>query len=107
MKIDNIDNFKKGWFIGDFIPSLYKTSNFEVAVKHYNKGEKEQKHIHKVATEFTIIISGSVKMNNIEYKEGDIVVLEPNEASDFESLSDNTKTLVVKIPSVKDDKYFV
>ena len=32
MKIFNLNNTVKGWFIGDFDPSLYK-DNFEVGVK--------------------------------------------------------------------------
>lgn len=107
MKTNNLKNMVKGWFIGNFEPSLLKTNNCEVAVKEYNKGDYEGKHYHKIATEFTVIISGRVKMNGVEYKEGDIVVMEPNEITDFECLEDNTKNVVVKIPGANDDKYIV
>ena len=33
MKKDNLKNFIKGWFIGDFNPTLLLTENFEVAIK--------------------------------------------------------------------------
>ncbi|EGS7062477.1 hypothetical protein I4S52_001589, partial [Campylobacter upsaliensis] len=56
------------------------------------------------ATEITAIIRGRVKMNGIEYQKGDIIVIEPNEASDFEALED-TISVVVKMPCVLDDKY--
>ena len=46
----------KGWFVGDFEPSLYKTQDFEVAVKRYLEGAVEKRHTHKVATEFTVIV---------------------------------------------------
>ena len=107
MKTANLKDFIRGWVIGNFEPSLLKTNDFEVAVKTYNKGDKEEKHIHKIATEYTIIISGKVKMNGIEYKEGDIIILEPNEASNFECLEDNTKNVVIKTPCVIGDKYIV
>ena len=62
-----------------FSPSLCKNSNCEVAVKYYKKGEYEESHYHKIATEYTVIISGRVKMNGIEYKTGDIIVESTNE----------------------------
>lgn len=97
----------KGWFIGNFSPSLFKTNDVEVAVKSYNKGDKEQSHYHKIATEYTVIITGRVKMNNIEYVAGDIIVMEPGEVTDFECLEDNTTNVVVKLPGANNDKYLV
>lgn len=107
MKIDNLQNMVKGWFIGNFEPSLLKTNDCEVAVKEYKKGDYEGKHFHKIATEFTVIISGRVRMNGVEYKAGDIIVMEPNEITDFECLEDGTKNVVVKIPGANNDKYIV
>ena len=107
MKVDNLNRMIKGWFIGNFEPSLLKTNDCEVAVKEYKKGDYEGKHYHKIATEFTCIINGRVKMNNIEYKSGDIIVMEPNEITDFECLEDGTKNVVVKIPGANNDKYIV
>lgn len=104
MKVAKLDDMVKGWFVGNFEPSLLKTNNVEVAVKEYIKGEKEDKHYHKLATEITVIISGRVKMNGIEYKKGDIIVMEPYEATDFEALEDSVNA-VVKYPGVNNDKY--
>ena len=104
MKIAKLDDMTKGWFVGNFKPTLIKTSDVEVAVKEYKKGDKEEKHFHKIATEITVITSGKVKMNGIEYSKGDIVIVEPNEATDFEALEDSTNT-VVKFPGAKNDKY--
>ena len=44
-------------------------------------------------------------MNGIEYREGDIIVIEPNDSTDFEALEDNTVNVVVKIPGANNDKY--
>ena len=44
-------------------------------------------------------------MNGVEYKAGDIVVMEPMEATDFECLEDGTQNVVVKYPGVNNDKY--
>lgn len=105
MKIAKLDDMIKGWFIGNFEPSLCKTNDVEVAVKKYNKGDFEDKHYHKIATEYTLIISGRVRMNNKEYKEGDIIIMQPYETTDFECLEDNTINVVVKLPGANNDKY--
>jgi len=105
MKVAKLKDMTKGWFIGNFEPSLFKTNAVEVAVKTYNKGDYEEKHYHKIATEYTVIISGRVKMNGIEYGVGDIIVMEPFESTDFEALEDNTMNVVVKMPGANNDKY--
>ena len=104
MKVNNLDNFIRGWFVGNFEPTLYKTNDVEVAVKYYKKGTNEKSHIHKIASEITVIISGKVKINTIIFKEKDIIFIEPNEISSFEAIEDTT-TLVVKIPGAENDKY--
>lgn len=106
MKIFKLKNMKKGWFIGDFDPTCFKTKDFEVACKNYKKGEKEGRHVHRVATEFTLIQSGRAKMNGKRMKAGDIMVLKPGETSDFEALEDGV-TVVVKVPSVRGDKHIL
>lgn len=104
MKTAHLSGMKRGWFIGNFEPSLLKTNDCEVAVKQYVRGEKEARHLHRIATEYTCIISGRVRMNGTEYAAGDIVVMEPGEATDFECLEDAVN-VVVKIPGASDDKF--
>ena len=106
MKKYNYKDMKLGWFVGDFIPSAFETKDCEVAVKNYNAGDSEENHFHKVATEITLILNGKIKMNEKEFSEGDIIVIEPNEPVKFEAITDVTN-VVVKIPSVKGDKYLV
>ena len=104
MKKFCLDNMKGGWFVGNFSPTCYQTKDCEVACKHYKKGNIEKPHYHKIATELTLIANGLVKINNIIYGTGDIIVLEPNDISNFQVLEDTT-TVVVKVPSVAEDKY--
>ena len=104
MKVDNLNNMIKGWFVGAFDPTLIHTNDVEVAVKEYKKGEAERKHYHKIATEITVIVSGRVRMNGVEYTKGDIIVIEPYESTDFEALEDTVNT-VVKFPGATNDKY--
>lgn len=105
MKTAKLEDMVKGWFVGNFEPTLLKTNDVEVAVKSYNKGDYEERHYHKVATEITVVTAGRVKMNGVEYKKGDIVVIEPMESTDFECLEDDTQNVVVKYPGVNNDKY--
>ncbi|WP_137170456.1 hypothetical protein [Marinomonas sp. FW-1] len=104
MKTSHLDNMIKGWFIGSFEPTLINTDQVEVAVKKYKKGEYEDRHYHKIATEITVVVSGRILMNGVEYGAGDIVVIEPCESTDFEALEDTVNT-VVKFPGATQDKY--
>ena len=106
MKISKLNDMKKGWFVGGFTPAVLSTEDVEVAVKSYSKGEFEEKHFHKIATEITVVISGLVEMNGMSYKQGDIILIEPNEATDFKALEDSV-CAVVKHPGARNDKYFV
>lgn len=100
----NLNKLEKGWFVGNFNPSLYKTNEVEVAVKKYKKGDSESVHYHKIATEITVIVSGKVRMNDLILKEDDILVIPPFYATDFEALED-TVTTVTKLPGANNDKY--
>ncbi len=99
-----LDSMIKGWFVGDFSPCVCESKDFEVAVKYYKKGECEARHYHKIAREITCIAQGRVKMNGVELGSGEIVALEPCESTDFLALEDSI-TAVVKMPSVKNDKF--
>lgn len=105
MKTARLEDMVRGWFIGNFKPSLCETNAVEVAVRQYGKNDKEDRHYHKIATEYTVIISGRVRMFDQEFGPGSIVVVEPGEATAFESLTDDTVNVVVKIPGASSDKY--
>ncbi|MET3119266.1 quercetin dioxygenase-like cupin family protein [Undibacterium sp. GrIS 1.8] len=102
----NLKDMVKGWFVGGFNPTAFSTEACEVAVKSYKAGEKESAHYHKVATEITLILSGRVRMGNNEWSEGDIVVLDPGDVTDFEAITDAVN-VVVKTPGALNDKYNV
>ncbi len=106
MKLANLSDMKGGWFIGNFEPSLCHTNDVEVAVKRYKAKDREKEHYHKIATEYTLVVSGAIRMGGREYNKGDIVIIEPNEVTDFEALTDAVN-VVVKIPGANNDKYIV
>lgn len=104
MRCERLEGMKLGWFVGDFTPAAVATSAAEVAIKKYAAGASEARHYHRVATEVTAVLSGEVLMNGARFVAGDIVVIEPLESTDFRAVLD-TVTVVVKIPSVPNDKY--
>lgn len=104
MKIDKLSRMIKGWFVGDFEPTVHKTQSFEVGVKNYKKGDKENWHVHKIGAEITLVLDGSAVMCGKTLNDGDIIALDPGEGTAFEALTD-CRTVVVKFPSVKGDKY--
>ena len=104
MRIFDLSQSHKGWFIGDFEPSELKTPNCEVAIRSYEKGQKDPWHYHKIATEVTFVLQGRVRMMDTIVEEGQGIVLEPGDGSAFEALEDS-RLCIVKIPSIAGDKY--
>jgi hypothetical protein len=104
MKVFNLNNFIRGWFIGNFEPSILKTPDYELGVKTYRAGDYEVAHHHKLATEITVIVSGEVEMNGKKYSTNDIIIIEPFESTDFKCITD-VVTVVFKTISATNDKY--
>lgn len=104
MKALMLKDMKRGWFVGAFEPTALRTDLCEAAVKHFQAGDKEAAHFHKIATEVSVVISGEVKMFNKVWKPGDIVIAEPGDVTSFEALTDAVLS-VVKLPGVLNDKY--
>lgn len=104
MKLYNWNDFKGGWFVGNFFPTIIPSDNVEICIKRYKADDYDQSHYHKEADEITMIIEGLVSMNKIKYHADDIIWIEKGEATDFKALTDAI-TCVIKIPCVKNDKY--
>jgi len=105
MRRAKLSEMTRGWFVGNFEPTLYRTGEVEVAVKSYREGDCEAAHYHRIATEITVITSGTVEMNGIGYGPGDVIILEPGEVTDFRAVTEAILT-VVKIPGAGNDKHF-
>ena len=93
-----------GWFVGNFEPSAHRTISCEVCYKIHAKGEKWDIHYHKLATEINYLIRGTMTIGGQTLCAGDIFTIAPNEIADPEFLED-CELIVVKLPSVKGDKY--
>lgn len=106
MRLYNLNDFKGGWFVGNFLPTILPSDEVEVSIKRYKAGDYDAKHVHKVADEVTVIVEGVVKMNDIGYRADDVIWIEKGDETDFLAVTDAV-TCVVKIPCVKGDKYLI
>lgn len=104
MDVSNIKEFKGGWFIGNFEPTLFKTKDFEIAHHKHPAGYLGQLHTHKIATEVTYIVKGYLTASGIPLSAGDMFTYYPNEIANVQ-FHENTDLIVIKWPSVPDDKY--
>lgn len=106
MDVLKIEEMVKGWFVGDFEPSAFRTKDVEVSWRVHPAGEQWDHHYHKVATEINLLISGSMTMCGEDLKAGDIFVVHPMEVAD-PVFHEDCSVVCVKVPSVPGDKYVV
>ena len=124
MKIENKNkfyhgsykNFKdtSGYFIGQFMGQkgypLLETEEVEIAYKKLpaDFGD-ETPHYHKKGVEINIVISGSYKVwiqaKEIELKKGNFLIVYPESELKNISAEEGTELIVIKSPSVPDDKF--
>lgn len=106
MRRYRFEGMKGGWFVGDFEPTAYRTKEVEVCLKHHPRGEIWPAHYHAVATEINLLVRGQMRISESLFEKGDIFVLDPGEIVVPEFLSD-CELVVVKVPSLPEDKYAV
>lgn len=103
MKSYRLEEFVKGWIVGNFKPSLFINETMEVGVKNFQAGEREASHKQLIATEITIVTAGEILIGGIAFSKGDIALIPPGEFADFLSITDST-LVVLKFPSIPNDK---
>lgn len=101
----NIKDFKNGWLVGNFEPSLFSCDQLDIGILYLKSGECGDGHFHKNHTEYNIIITGKAKINDKILNSGDIFIYNKFEKSNVQYIED-TILLVIKNPSTKNDKYY-
>mgnify|MGYP002625007938 CR=1 FL=1 len=101
--MSNLKDYTKGWLVGDFEPSLFKSETCEVGIKEYKAGTVETLHVHHIVTEYTVVLSGTIIMLEKQFSKGDIIKIAPGVPNQFHSVTDSM-LLVIKTPSVPTDK---
>lgn len=104
MNVVSGDTMRGGWFIGDFEPSVHKTSLFEVCYKVHEKNEVWPVHCHKLSIEINYLIKGKMIIGDTELNTGDIFTIDPCEVV-APIFLERCEIIVVKIPSIPKDKY--
>ena len=105
VEVYNIDDYKGGWFIGAFEPSLFKTREFEVGWKVHHQDEQIAPHIHKELTEYNLLAAGEMNVNGQHLKAGMLFILHPGERVDAKVLTEVAHVVCVKVPSIPEDKH--
>jgi quercetin dioxygenase-like cupin family protein len=100
---DNLENYFRGWLIGDFEPSIMRSKEFEVCIAYHQMGEYSPAHFHTKSEEINVVLSGQLTVNGRNLMAGDIFWYHKNEPSDVSFLAD-TSLLVVRVPSAPGDK---
>lgn len=106
MRTAKLSDTKRGWFIGDFEPSIFRTKDFEVGYLTHKKGEEWSTHYHKEAAEYNLLVEGSMTVNGVLLEPGDIFVFEPYQIAD-PVFHEDCKIVCIKTPSIIGDKYEV
>ena len=72
MRLSNINEYKGGWFVGDFNPSIFKNPFFEVAHHKHAKGCETFPHYHAVTNELNYIVRGELMVSGKLLSQGDM-----------------------------------
>lgn len=106
MIVTKIKDYVRGWFIGNFDPSILKTDQFEVGLLTHKKGEEWPAHYHKKSIEYNVLVSGKMIIQEKELNSGDVFVFEKGQIADPVFLEDCI-VVCVKVPSIPSDKFEV
>lgn len=106
MKIFDPSDMVRGYFIGDFEPSAYRTSAFEVSLMTHQQGEAWDAHYHTISDEINYLMEGRMTINGQLLQAPVIFVIQRGEIADPQFLTD-CKLIVVKTPSAPGDKQTV
>jgi hypothetical protein len=103
----SLENFVRGWFIGNFKPTLSPRTDFEVGICIHKKTEgKYDYHYHKEVEEFNILVWGSMILNGTKISSGQYFNIKPGEIACSIYLEDSM-ILCVKSSSAPTDKYII
>jgi dTDP-glucose pyrophosphorylase len=98
-----LETMFRGWYIGNFEPTVYKTKDFEVGYLLHKKGEIWPVHYHKYTTEVNLLTKGKMILNDLELNENDIFVINKGEIA-CPIFLEYCYIICIKIPSVPGDK---
>lgn len=105
-QIWNSSQFIRGWFVGNFMPSIHKITQFEVGALTHVKNDRWDYHYHKKADEINILLEGSMLLNNHQINQHDVFIIPRGQVA-CPIFVETCRVMCIKIPSVIGDKYCV
>lgn len=102
----DVESFVRGWFVGNFEPTLFRTTEFEVGINKHKKGKFCAYHYHKITPEYNILLEGSVTINDKIIQRGEIFTIPIMQIS-CPIFHEDCKILCIKIGSEPSDKYII
>ena len=106
MNVTRIEDYVRGWVIGDFEPSILRTKDFEVGLLTHKKNEKWPAHYHKESIEYNILVTGKMTIQGKELNNGDVFIFQKGEIAD-PIFHEDCIRVVIKAPSLPYDKFEV
>ena len=104
MDVRKLSDFIGGWVIGNFEPTLLKTSCFEVGWKTHARHEGVAPHVHRHVTEYNLLAHGSMTVNGVHLEERDLFIVHPGERVDIDIHTEEVHVVCIKVPSIPTDK---
>lgn len=99
-----LTDYKRGWVVGDFKPSVWRTDKCEVGLRWNEKGYKVDRHYHTLGTEYVVFAGGKHRINDQVFGDGDMTIIRPYMSSEYECLEPGY-CLTVRDISISGDKY--
>ncbi len=104
IQVSQLKDMKRGWFLGDFLPTAYSTKDVEVGILEHKAGEEWPAHIHKRGDEINVLLSGYMQINNQKIITGQVFVI-PKGHLTKATFFEDCRIVCVKLPSDTKDKY--
>jgi hypothetical protein len=114
--VGNVDTDarERGWFFGRFMDEpLLQSDLVEVAWQKVPdlRPSADQRHLHQHTVEVNVVMSGSIrlKINDVEHnlRKGNFYIVWPESVVSEITTDSETEILVVRAPSVSNDKMLV
>jgi len=115
-RISEFQRETRGYFLGSFMAERgFPSLNFrevEVAWMRVPTTDESRPHYHLHSTEITIVVSGGLNLivdqkDSVRLEAGEFIVITPETVLQNLSNDPGTEVMVVKFPSVPNDKYYV
>lgn len=100
----HLKDFKDGWILGNFKPSLWEQSNIEVGVITHKAFEERPSHYHPKSREINVLLEGRMLLNGQYLLPNDVFIFEPEEVAYAPTFFTKVKILCIKTPSIPGDK---